>query len=219
MRGRRHRRDRAGATPGGAPVQPCRGVVARHRAIVGALDTPTPQLSANATAVTFNPWWTVPQSIIRNMRSFAGYEVRQGNGYRIVRQPPGPRNSLGRVKIEMPNEHAIYLHDTPTQGLFANAVRAYSHGCIRTHNIRGFAELLLSPTGQWDRAQIDRTINTGRTVQARLAAPVPVYIAYFTAAATTDGEIITYNDIYGRDRRVRQALNRAPAARSAASQS
>lgn len=192
-------------------------VIARHRTVVGATATPTPSLSATATAVTFNPWWTVPQSIIRNMRGFAGYEVRQGNGYRIVRQPPGPRNALGRIKIEMPNEHAIFLHDTPSQNLFANARRAYSHGCIRTQNIRDFAAVLLSPTGQWDRARIDRTIGTGRNSTTRLAAPIPVYIAYFTAAATADGTVVSYSDLYGRDGRVRQALNRVPAARSLAS--
>jgi L,D-transpeptidase YcbB len=185
-------------------------VIARHRAVVGAVATPTPQLSATITAVTMNPWWTVPQSIIRTMHGFGGYEVRQGDGYRIVRQPPGPRNALGRLKVEMPNEHAIYLHDTPSQQLFAQARRAFSHGCIRTQNPRDFAAILLSPTGQWDRAQIDRTIDTGRTVQARMARPIPVYIAYFTAAATDDGNIVTYADVYGRDGRVRQALNRVP---------
>jgi L,D-transpeptidase YcbB len=183
-------------------------VTARHRAIVGAVATPTPQLSATITAVTMNPWWTVPQSIIRTMRGFAGYEVRQGNGYRIVRQPPGPRNALGRLKIEMPNEHAIYLHDTPSQHLFANARRAYSHGCIRTQNVRDFAAILLQPTGGWDRARIDSTIASSQTRSVRLAQGIPVYISYFTAAATNDGDIVIYTDIYGRDARVRQALNR-----------
>jgi murein L,D-transpeptidase YcbB/YkuD len=185
-------------------------VIARHKTVVGALKTPTPQLSATVTAVTFNPWWTVPQSIVRTMSGFGGYEVRQGNGYRIVRQAPGPRNALGRIKIEMPNEHAIYLHDTPSQNLFNQERRAYSHGCVRTHNIRGFAETLLAPTGQWNRGKIDQAINTGKTQQARLAAPIPVYIAYFTAAATADGSLVTYGDIYSRDGRVRQALNRTP---------
>ncbi len=183
-------------------------VVARHRTVVGATRTPTPQLVSNAVAVTFNPWWNVPQSIVREMRSFAGYEVRQADGYRIVRQAPGPRNSLGRVKIEMPNDHAIYLHDTPAQALFARDARAYSHGCIRTQNIRDFAALLLNPTGRWDRAEIDQTIASGENVRANLAAPVPVYIAYFTAAATSDGDIVTYRDIYGRDAPVKRALTR-----------
>jgi len=186
-------------------------VVARHRTVVGARRTPTPQLVANAVAVTFNPWWNVPQSIIREMGGrFSGYQVRRSEGgSTIVRQPPGPRNALGRVKIEMPNDHAIYLHDTPAQNLFARPVRAFSHGCIRTQNVRDFAALLLGPTGQWDRSEIDQAIATGETTRADLGAPVPVYIAYFTAAATTDGDIVTYADIYGRDTPVREALNRA----------
>ena len=70
-----------------------------------------------------------------------------------VRQPPGPRNALGRLKIEMPNEHAIYLHDTPSQALFGRPVRAFSHGCIRTQNVRDFAALLLAA---------DRPVGPGR---------------------------------------------------------
>ena len=184
-------------------------VLARHRAVVGKRTTPTPQLNAQITAVTLNPWWNVPQSIIaENGGHFgAGYEVRRTAGGISVRQPPGPRNALGRVKIEMPNEHAIYLHDTPSQALFGRPVRAFSHGCIRTQNVRDFAALLLAPTGQWDRAQIDRGIETGRNQSVPLAAPIPVYIAYFTAAATSDGDVVTYNDVYGRDGPVRQALN------------
>jgi murein L,D-transpeptidase YcbB/YkuD len=186
-------------------------VTARHRAVVGAVRTPTPQLNATITAVTLNPWWSVPQSIIRSQggRFGAGYQVTRSAGGGIsVRQPPGPRNALGRVKIEMPNEHAIYLHDTPSQALFGRAARAFSHGCIRTQNVRDFAALLLAPTGRWSRAQIDRTIETGRNTSTPLAAPVPVYIAYFTAAATSEGDIVTYGDVYGRDGPVRQALNR-----------
>jgi len=186
-------------------------VTARHRTVVGAVRTPTPQLSATISAVTFNPYWHVPQSIIREMggRFGSDYEVRRNGNQLTVRQQPGPRNSLGRVKIEMPNDHAIYLHDTPAQALFSRPARAFSHGCIRTQNVRDFAALLLAPTGSWARPQIDRTINAGRTTSAPLAAPVPVYIAYFTAAATTEGEVVTYRDIYGRDAPVRRALNAA----------
>jgi murein L,D-transpeptidase YcbB/YkuD len=195
-------------------------VLARHRTVVGARRTPTPQLTTQATGVTFNPWWNVPQSIIREQggRFGAGYDVRRGEGGQmIVRQPPGPRNALGRLKIEMPNEHAIYLHDTPAQALFSRPVRAFSHGCIRTQAIRDFAALLLEPTGEWDRAAIDQAIGTGDNRSVSLAQPIPVYIAYFTAAATTDGNVVTYADIYGRDAPVRQALNRASASTAVAS--
>jgi murein L,D-transpeptidase YcbB/YkuD len=195
-------------------------VTARHRTVVGAVRTPTPQLSATITAVTLNPWWNVPQSIVRTTSFGAGYQVTRGaNGYVSVRQPPGPRNALGRLKIEMQNPHAIYLHDTPSQALFGRAVRAFSHGCIRTQNVRDFAAHLLQPTGGWDRDRIDDAIATGRNQTTRLAQPVPVYIAYFTAAATTDGDIVRYNDLYGRDAPVRVALNRAGAPRAPAAAS
>jgi len=196
-------------------------VTARHRTVVGARRTPTPQLSATITGVTINPWWNVPQSIIRENggRFGGGYQVtRTAGGGMSVRQPPGPRNALGRLKIEMQNPHAIYLHDTPSQSLFGRAVRAFSHGCIRTQNVRDFAALLLAPTGQWDRGAIDRAVGTGRNQTTRLASPVPVYIAYFTAAATGDGNVVAYDDIYGRDAPIRQALNRSgPAATQTAS--
>ncbi len=193
-------------------------VVARHRTVVGTRRTPTPQLTAHATGITFNPWWTVPQSIIREMGGrFSGYEVRRSGNSISVRQPPGPRNALGRVKIEMPNDHAIFLHDTPAQALFSRPVRAFSHGCIRTQGIRDFAALLLAETGEWDRSAIDQAIAAGETQLAPLPQPIPVYIAYFTAAATTDGDIVTYADIYGRDAPVRQALNRASAGEQQAS--
>ena len=196
-------------------------VIARHRTVVGARRTPTPQLAATITAVTVNPWWNVPQSIIRELGGrFGGYEVRRGEGGTLyVRQPPGPRNALGRLKIEMPNDHAIYLHDTPAQALFSRPVRAFSHGCIRTQAVRDFASHLLAPTGEWDRAAIDRAIAAGQTRSISLAQPIPVYIAYFTAAATTDGNIVTYADIYGRDAPVRQALNRAGAGNTAVASS
>src|SRR5437764_9250915 len=192
-------------------------VTTRHRAVVGAVRTPTPQLNAQITAVTINPWWNVPQSIIQSQGGHfgAGYEVTHGaSGGVSVRQPPGPRNALGRVKIEMPNQWAIYLHDTPSQALFSRPSRAFSHGCIRTQNVRDFAALLLAPTGQWDRADIDRAVEAEDTRSVPLAHPVPVYIAYFTAAATSDGDVVTYADIYGRDAPVRQALNHAGAGTS-----
>jgi murein L,D-transpeptidase YcbB/YkuD len=186
-------------------------VTTRHRTVVGAVRTPTPQLNARITAVTMNPYWHVPQSIIREMggRFGADYEVTRNGNSIMARQKPGPRNSLGRLKIEMQNDHAIYLHDTPAQALFSRPVRAFSHGCIRTQNVRDFAAKLLAPTGEWDRARIDQTIGTMRTTQAALAQPIPVFIAYFTAAATSDGDLVRYNDIYGRDAPIKRALTAA----------
>jgi murein L,D-transpeptidase YcbB/YkuD len=134
--------------------------------------------------------------------------VPDGNGGVRYRQPPGPANALGRVKFVMPNNHAIYLHDTPSKAAFARDQRALSHGCIRTQDPLTFARLVLN-NPQWDAAAIDRTVASGRTVQANAANPTPVYIAYFTAAATDRGTINSYRDIYGRDAKIYEALNQS----------
>jgi murein L,D-transpeptidase YcbB/YkuD len=181
-------------------------VVARHRVVVGKVGTPTPQLSATITGVILNPWWEVPASITKEVVGKKGYvTVPNGDGVRY-RQPPGPGNSLGRVKVVMPNNYAIYLHDTPSKSLFARDVRAFSHGCIRTQNALGFAQLLLG-NPEWNQAKIYETIASGETLKVDAAAPMPVYIAYFTAAAAKDGAgLIPYKDVYGRDAKVVVAL-------------
>jgi murein L,D-transpeptidase YcbB/YkuD len=178
----------------------------RRRAVAGALKTPTPQLSAVITGAIFNPWWEVPSSLSHEVAGKKGYvSVPNGKGVRW-RQPPGPGNALGRVKLVMGNPHAIYLHDTNAKNLFNRQARAYSHGCIRTENAVGFAETLLEGT-DWDHAKVTQTVASGKSVQANLAAPVPVYIVYFTVAATSDGPPMSYADMYGRDGKVLAALS------------
>jgi murein L,D-transpeptidase YcbB/YkuD len=186
-------------------------VVARRRAVAGAVKTATPQLNATISGVIFNPWWEVPKSIEPEVRGKRGYvAVKDEATGKVIRyrQPPGPSNALGRMKLVMPNNHAIFLHDTNVKGLFDKQARAYSHGCIRTEDALGFAEVLLQPTGQWDKATIQQTIASGKSVKADLAQPIPVYITYFTAAAIADKkEIVSYKDIYSRDTPVLTALN------------
>jgi murein L,D-transpeptidase YcbB/YkuD len=184
-------------------------VVTRHRAVVGTPKTRTPQLSAVATGVIFNPWWEVPKSITPEVRGKRGYVAVKGEDGVVqrYRQPPGPANALGRVKVVMPNNQAIYLHDTPAKALFKKPARAFSHGCIRTENALDFARTLLA-NPEWDKAKISETIAAGKTVKVDGTIPTPVYIAYFTAAASAeDGGIIAYKDIYGRDEQVVTALN------------
>jgi murein L,D-transpeptidase YcbB/YkuD len=177
----------------------------RRRAVAGALKTPTPQLSAVITGAIFNPWWEVPTSLSAEVAGKKGYvSVPNGKGVRW-RQPPGPGNALGRVKLVMGNPHAIYLHDTNAKNLFNRQARAYSHGCIRTENAVGFAETLLEGT-EWDHAKVTQTVASGKSTQANLAAPVPVYIVYFTVAATSDGPPMSYADMYGRDGKVLAGL-------------
>jgi len=184
-------------------------VVTRHRAVVGAPKTATPQLGAVATGVIFNPWWEVPKSIEPEVRGKRGYVAVKGDDGAVqrYRQPPGPANSLGRMKVVMPNNYAIYLHDTPAKALFKRDKRALSHGCIRTENALDFAQALLG-NPEWDKAKIQATIASGKTVKADTLVATPVYITYFTAAAAQDaGGIIAYDDIYGRDDKIVTALN------------
>jgi murein L,D-transpeptidase YcbB/YkuD len=186
----------------------------RRKAVAGALKTPTPQLSAVITGAIFNPWWEVPASLSHEVAGRKGYvSVPNGSGVRW-RQPPGPGNALGRVKLVMGNPFAIYLHDTNAKHLFDKQARAYSHGCIRTEDAVGFAETLLQGT-DWNRGKIDATLASKKSVQANLAQPIPVYIVYFTVASTTDKEgYLSYNDMYGRDPMALAGLNGLPLPRA-----
>lgn len=170
------------------------------RVIVGKTTTPTPVFAARITGVTINPWWNIPASIVREKRgrfpASQGY-VKSGGQWR---QKPGPGNALGQMKLVMPNPHSVYLHDTPSKQLFERDVRAFSHGCIRTGDAMGFAATLLE--GTRTRAEIDAIAKSRQTVTIDLPRPLPVYIAYFTAAPAADGTIAFYPDIYRRDARV-----------------
>lgn len=182
-------------------------VIARRNVVVGKPSTPTPQINAVATGVILNPWWDVPKSIYPEVRGKKGY-VTVKNGDKLhYRQPPGPSNALGRIKLVMPNNLAIYLHDTPAKSLFSRKVRAFSHGCIRTQDPLGFAELLINDP-KWDRAAIDKAVAGGKSVRVNATVATPVYIAYFTAAARANDEgLLTYADIYGRDKPVLAELD------------
>jgi murein L,D-transpeptidase YcbB/YkuD len=179
----------------------------RRRAVAGALKTPTPSLNATITGAIFNPWWEVPASISKEVAGKKGYvRVPAGEGKFRYRQPPGPSNALGKMKLVMGNPHAIFLHDTNAKNLFNKQLRAFSHGCIRTEDAVGFAATLLDGT-DWSREKVNQTVASGKTVQANTAQPIPVYIVYFTVAATSDGPPAKYADLYSRDGKVIAALS------------
>lgn len=192
--------------------------IAQHRIIVGKTKTPTPQFSATVIGVNLNPWWNVPQSIIRESvgrlvrnnpaRARAqGYVVtsRTGGGIQVS-QRPGPTNSLGQMKLVMPNPFTVYLHDTPAKTLFEKPVRTFSHGCIRVDKAIDLASLLLREVPGWDRAAIDRTLESRVSTKVVLPAPMPVYVAYFTAVPDGAGGIARFDDIYDRDQAVIDGL-------------
>jgi murein L,D-transpeptidase YcbB/YkuD len=181
----------------------------KHRAVAGKLSTPTPQLSATAVGVILNPWWEVPKSIEKEAAGKKGFVPVTGKDGKVQRwrQPPGPTNALGQVKFVMPNSKAIYLHDTNARSRFNSDVRALSHGCVRTQHILDLAtELLGDDNGQWTPDKIQAALDSKKTVQANFVKPLPVYIVYFSAAALLDGQIVDYNDLYGRDSKAMAAL-------------
>ncbi len=179
----------------------------RWAVIVGKTKSPTPIFSARVTGVVLNPWWEIPSSIAaegiaatvaRNPAAAArrGYVYENGR----YRQRPGPNNSLGRMKLVMPNPYNVYLHDTPAQALFGQEVRAYSHGCVRVGDALDLATTLLSGNGDWDRARVDAVVASGETRTVTLNEALPVYVAYFTAEPDDDGSMRFFPDVYKRDR-------------------
>lgn len=199
-------------------------VIKSYRTIVGKPGrTATPQLAETVSGVVFNPTWTVPQSIVKgeglgqrvlNNPAWArskGYKATKGaNGYISVVQQPGPTNSLGRMKLEMPNPHAIFFHDTPSRNLFNNVNRALSHGCIRTENALEVAMLvtILGKGASKDEAVAISTSGKYKKVLLREDKRLPAYITYFTMATDVNGKMSTFKDIYNRDAPVLASLEK-----------
>ena len=182
----------------------------RQRAVAGAIKTPTPMLSVMATGVSINPSWFVPKSIEPEVRGKPGFVALRGKDGKIKgwRQPPGPNNALGELKFVMYNPQNIYLHDTNARSRFNSQIRSLSHGCIRTQNVVDLAKTIFADEANpdWTAEKIDAVLASKKTVQADFAKPVPVYIVYFSAAASTDGKIVNYGDVYKRDPKVLAAL-------------
>lgn len=174
--------------------------VAEHVVVVGAKATPTPSIGYAAQSVVLNPWWTPPKSIKVSGKGF----VRSGGA---LRQPPGPRNALGRVKIDLPNPHAIYLHDTPAKQYFAKESRAYSHGCIRVQDAERLAAELVKLDSGSDAA-VAQGLKTYATQTVKLRQSRPVWLVYFTAEVGADGRLKLLEDPYNRDTRLLAQLEK-----------
>ncbi len=208
--------------------------------VVGKTSNQTNFFHDTIEYVEFNPYWGIPRSILVNemlpkLRSNPGYfdrlgyEVTNVRGRRIsssrvdwwsvgadfpfnVRQPPGPRNALGRLKIMFPNKHAIYMHDTPAKSLFTHARRAYSHGCVRLHDPVKMAAAVLGVS----QSEVEREIAQGANKKRKLTRKLPVYVSYFTAWPNEAGEVSYYADIYSRDAHLAKAMKAQAAVRKAA---
>ena len=192
----------------------------KARVIVGKPTTQTPIFSNRMQFIEVNPYWNVPDSIIKKemMPKMAedpaylqklGYEVSTAkNGRMIVRQPPGERNALGRIKFMFPNQHAVYLHDTPTRALFATVTRAYSHGCVRLDQPFKFAEVVLGKENGWTEERARKLIG-GKNETIHLPRAIDIHIGYYTAFVDEAGKLQLREDIYGYSAKVRAALGLA----------
>jgi murein L,D-transpeptidase YcbB/YkuD len=190
-------------------------VIHQARVVVGKPETPTPIFSDVMRYVLINPSWQVPDSIIKKeMASKLGslsrrsYEVKTVGGRLTVRQLPGDDNALGRFAFMFPNDHAIYLHDTPSKELFDEETRAFSHGCIRVEDPQSLAELVLGgeSTG-WTDERIEAAIG-GKERTVFLPRPLPIHIEYFTDFVDEFGELKERLDVYGLIRKVEVILAR-----------
>ena len=123
-----------------------------------------------------------------------------------LRQTPGIRNALGRIKFMFPNRHAVYLHDTPSKSLFKRDYRAFSHGCVRVLNPMDFADVILSELDGWDAKRVKKLIG-GRERTIKLKEHIPVHLTYFTTYVDDNGKLQHRSDLYGHHRRVKKKLN------------
>ena len=132
-------------------------------------------------------------------------EIRSGK--LALRQRPGPKNSLGLIKFEFPNEFDVYMHGTPATSLFARSRRDFSHGCIRVEDPVALAEWVLRNRPEWTREKIVAAMNGDQTLRVTLKEPIPVLILYSTAGVMEDGEVRFYEDIYKHDQALERALS------------
>jgi murein L,D-transpeptidase YcbB/YkuD len=192
----------------------------------------TPVLHAEMRYLVFGPYWNVPSSIARRemlpiLRRDLGYLARQdleivgpggllpltqtsidllAAGEARLRQRPGARNALGRVKFILPNRGNVYLHDTPAKALFERTRRDFSHGCIRVADPLALAEFVLHGQDSWNRQRIAAAMESSKDRRVDLDSPVPVYLLYSTAVVTERGELLFFDDIYGHDAKLARLL-------------
>lgn len=205
----------------------------RHTAIVGRIERPTPLLHSKVHEINFNPYWHVPKSIIRRdiikyMNDDPDYltnfriKIYDNKGEELnpasidwstdeavqysFRQEPGAENSMGHVKINFHNKHAVYLHDTPQKSLFGQNRRFHSSGCVRVEEVDQLVAWLLAGNEEWNQLAVDGAFASGERLDVRLKSPVPIITTYITAWANRDGVVSFREDIYQFDKQGRVAL-------------
>lgn len=201
----------------------------RHRVIAGRPQRETPSIKSTIRGLNFFPYWRVPGSIARSdlvprmqrepdylekehirayRGSFDGPEIDLAtiDWHNVdlaqvhFKQDPGPWNALGLVRIDMPNEHIVYMHDTPMKELFNQTARSYSAGCVRVQGVMDLVAWIARQEPGWEQPErVQQVLDLAQPLDVVLTRPVPVYLAYITAWSEADGEVHFRPDIYDRD--------------------
>ena len=201
-------------------------VVARYTTVAGKVDRASPVLDAKILQVNFNPYWTVPASIVKkdlipHMQKDPQYltknhiriydqarnelQPEQVNWFSdeatnyMFREDPGETNSLGTVRLNMANKYGVYMHDTPSKNLFGGNDRFQSSGCMRVQNVKELVAWLLKNDPKWDRRAIAAAIKSGERIDVQVNPNVPVYWRYISGWGAADGSVQFREDIYGMD--------------------
>ena len=186
--------------------------------VVGAEGHNTTMFSGNVSQVVFSPYWNIPPSIVRKevvpgLRRDKNYLRKRDmeitgkeGGLPVVRQRPGAKNALGKVKFLFPNSFNIYMHDTPEKGFFNRSERDLSHGCIRLSDATKMANYLLRNSNEWSPEKIKDAMNSGKEQFVKLKDPVPVIITYYTAWVDNKGVLHFADDIYQHDKQMAQKM-------------
>jgi murein L,D-transpeptidase YcbB/YkuD len=204
-------------------------VAQRHRVVAGRPGRDTPSLKATIKALNFFPSWKVPDSVAQLdvfprlvkepeylekekirvvMGDFNGPEIDAtaidwsiADASKVkLRQDPGPQNALGLVRIDMQNEHGVYMHDTPLKTLFEQRSRAFSAGCVRVQDVFKLVSWIARYEPGWENpGQVDAVIQMGQPLDVQLTRPIPVYFSYITGWAEANGTVNFRTDIYNRD--------------------
>lgn len=211
--------------------------VFESRVIVGKYHHESPVFKGEMKYIVMNPTWTLPYSIathetLPKLKKDPGYlaakhmEVMDSGGKILnsanidwnqysagnfpfqIRQKAGPWNALGEVKFIFPNKYSVYLHDTPSRGLFNAQDRAFSHGCIRTEDKWGLLMSLMNDPEEWNMERINEILKSGETTQIPLPKPINIYLIYLTASVDQENDLMFMKDIYKRDAKVLEALEK-----------
>ena len=188
--------------------------------VVGKEGHTTMQFTGTMNQVVFAPYWNIPPRIVTNeilpeiekdknylqKNEMEDQGDKDGDGIPDIRQLPGDKNSLGKVKFLFPNSFDIYLHDTPAKSLFSKDKRAFSHGCIRLANAQQMAEYLLRNDPDWNSEKIVEAMNASAQKVVKLKNKAEVFITYYTAWVDDEGRLNFRGDVYGHDKKIRSML-------------